>query len=152
QNIEDYRDLARKEGLVPDERPMSPAEISDTLNNGERVSDEAAIRDAQRDRHDRGGKINDLPDLVEIKAPKGRDSYKNAREASDELTFTRRLAGAAWLMKEGVSPEAAHHIVTTDPEPTKLGLADEAGNVYPTLSDHYPIVDSGINAKHNWRG
>src|SRR5262249_46935848 len=79
-------------GEAEEGRALRPDELAQSFGE-ERHSDEEwarAATKAQRELREQRGGIQDQPPLVEIKAPRGRESYKNAKEAAADLSFTRK--------------------------------------------------------------
>jgi hypothetical protein len=141
---------ARQVGMLEDDRPYSPAALAEIEETSTNVSEDRAVRDMVSDlnkQRQRTGSIDDRGALVEIRANKNRESYKDAREAARDYTFTRNYGKAANLLIQhpGLHPDTATYLAQQEMPPAEIGLVNDKGERLEPIGRRLEPEDRQLN-------
>ena len=153
-NVSAAQEQAREQLGMEDERPHTLDQLAQGFGEERHSEDtwiKAAVKAQNRLREKQGG-IDDHGALIQVKAPPGRESYKNPKEAAADVSFTRKFMDAAPLIQQGVHPDLATHIVQQpEPPPTQPGMVDDRGNRFEPIGPKLQPEDRQITLREGVR-
>jgi hypothetical protein len=158
----EWQQEAIKQGVPLDiDQPFSPAEVAELANTKTSGRDHLLAKEMSRDlnrQREREGRrtLADMGDgrfydqaapVVEVKAPRGVDSWKSAEALTKDTTFNRRLSVMKEALDAGHDQQTAEAIAMKDGqfEPTIPTLANDKGEIISHLGRSMEAGDTTFN-------